>query len=192
MWPAQFLVVSHLKQLAQHGDICFPIQAVFLKLNCSFPVGQRINLVSWWLVSWRRGVIWRPPCPPGWVSTGEEIRIAIAGLFPTLCSQEPPSKWGDVVFTHDWRSVALSPTLAFSGAFVAEGERFLTGGLLSWETNSGGSHRGSTFKLVRLENMFAQFISICHPVPNVVQLVHICVEIFLPVACWVIVDELLF
>lgn len=33
-----------------------------------------------------------------------------------------------MVFTHDWQLVALSPTLAFSGAFVAEGERFLTGG----------------------------------------------------------------
>ena len=40
--------------------------------------------------------------------------------------------------------------------------------------------------------MFAQSISICHPVPNLVQLVHKCVEIFLPAACWVIVDEVLF
>lgn len=32
-----------------------------------------------------------------------------------------------MVFTHDWQLVALSPPLAFSGAFVAEGESFLTG-----------------------------------------------------------------
>lgn len=62
-----------------------------------------------------------------------------------------------MVFTHSWQLVALSPTLAFSGAFVAEGERFLTGGCYPEKQIQGGSHRGSTFKFVRLENMFAQF-----------------------------------
>ena len=44
---------------------------MFIPSGQSFPVGQRINLVSWWLVSWRRGVmIWRPPRPPGWFYRG--------------------------------------------------------------------------------------------------------------------------
>lgn len=33
-----------------------------------------------------------------------------------------------MVFTHDWQLGALSPTLAFSGAFDAEGESFLVVG----------------------------------------------------------------
>lgn len=37
--------------------------------------------------------------------------------------------------------------------------------------------------LLRLENIFAQLTSVCHSVPNLVHLVHKCVEIFFPVAC---------
>lgn len=65
-------------------------------------------------------------------------------------------------------------------------------GMLTQEANSGGSHRGSAFKFIRLGNMFTPFISICHSVPNLVKLIHKCVEIFFPAACWVLVDEFLF
>ena len=60
------------------------------------------------------------------VLQGKKLRIAVAGLFPTLCSQEP-LRGGDVVFTHDWQLVALSPTLAVSGAFSAEVKASLQG-----------------------------------------------------------------
>lgn len=36
----------------------------------------------------------------------EEIRIAIAGLFP-CCVVRSPLRGGDVVFTHDWQLVTL-------------------------------------------------------------------------------------
>ena len=69
------------------------------------------------------------PAPRGGQSglTLEDIRVALVGLLHTLFTQEP-LQGGDMAVTCDWQLIALSPTLAFSGAFVAENESFLAGG----------------------------------------------------------------
>lgn len=74
--------------------------------------------------------------------------------------------------------MALSLTLAFSEVFVAGNESFLAGDCQPQKQIQEGATKEAVFKFVRLENMFAQFISIHHSVPNLVQLVHKCVEIF--------------
>lgn len=114
------------------GHLFSNLSGFFGNSDCSFPVGQRINLVSCCLVSWGRGVLigHRPLPPPRGGQSGltlEEMRVAFVGLLPTLFTREP-LRGGDVAVPCDGQLTALSPTLAFSGAFVAENESFLAGG----------------------------------------------------------------
>lgn len=125
--------------------------------------------------------------------TGEETRMAVSwAVSHSLFSWEPQR--GDMAVTHDWQLVlyGIVTYISFLCSLCCREWKLPCRGLLTQEANSGGSHSGSTFKFIRLENMFAPFISICHSVPNLVHLVHKCVEIFFPAACWVIVDEFLF
>lgn len=132
-----------------------------------------------------------PPCPspwwPEWAYTGRnESSSSWAASYIVYSGAPSGRRRGCSMW---WAAYSLVTYISFLWCLCCRKWKLPCRGLL---TQEGGSPNGSTFKFVRWENTFAQFISICHPVPNLVQLAHKCVEIFLPAARWVIVDEVLF
>lgn len=175
------------------GTFVFQFRPFFETATVHFLLTKRLTLSADAQWDGERGVlIWTPSGGHSGLP-GEETGIAIVGLFCPLLSWEP-QQGRDVVVTHDWQIVVygIVTYISFLWGLCCRKWKLPCRGLRTQEAHSGGSLSGSTVNFVRLENMFAQFISICPSVPNLVQLVHKCVEIFFPAECWVIVDEFLF